>query len=609
MGYSFREVPKHVSRFHLPTKYFLINVRPKRFFSIFIVILLFFADYAQGEMNFEAAIEGLEGELLKNAQMALSPPEGMIQVDQLDDLLLVLYEKEAPQKVREALKLFGYYQAQVSTSIERSAGRLRLSVKVELGEPVRIDSVRILVNGPGAQEETINEMIRKSPLQEGEVLRQDRYEEFKNTLKEKALEAGYLEADFSLHLIRLNLAENKAAIELSLETGPRFFFGEITFIPPLTYPETFLKRYLSFQPGDVFSSQKLTTSRLNFINSERFLDVVIEADQREEKDNRIPVRIRLTPSKPKRFRFGIGYDTDQGLGLIGRYRDQNFNQRGNELNSELQLSERLQGAVVDYILPGNKNLDQKTILKLGFKRELTDSYDTRSLFSQYEYTYPFSHGRMGAGYLRLLGESFEIGGQEGFSTLFIPGVRFWEHRYDDPVHPLRGYRYSLETRGSAPFLGADGFFLQLLLQGDYLVPLGKGFALLLRSQAGTTLQNEALTSLPPSLRFFAGGDNSVRGYDYQSLGPKDDTGKVIGGRHLAVGSLEIEKAFSSTWGLAVFYDVGNAFNELNQIELKQGAGLGIRLYTPVGPIRLDLAYQIGEKDPQFRIHFSLGFGL
>jgi translocation and assembly module TamA len=593
----------------LPKKNFITNVRPEKIFFIFFVILLFFADDAKGGMIFEVVIEGLEGELLTNTQLALSPPEGMIIDDQIDEFLLVLFEREAPKKVREVLKPLGYYQAQVSASIDRSAKRLRLVVKVEPGDPVLIASVRILVNGPGAQEEKINEIVKNSPLREGEILRQDRYEEFKKAIKEKAQEAGYLEADFSVHLIRITLAENKAVIELTLETGDRFFFGEITFVPPLTYPETFLKRYLAFQPGEVFSSQKLATSQMNFLSSERFLDVVIEADQREARDNQIPIRIRLSPSKPKKVRFGIGFDTDQGFGLTGRYRDLNFNRQGNELNSELQLSERLQGLAVDYVLPGNKNLDQKKILKLGVKRELTDSYDTRSLFSQYEYVYPFGQGRLGAGYLRLLGEDFEVGGQKGFSTLLIPGIRFWDRRYEDPVHPVRGFWYSLETRGSAPFLGSDSLFLQFLLQGDYLVPLGKGFSLLLRSQIGTTLLSESLTSLPPSLRFFAGGDNNLRGYDYQSLGPKDETGKVIGGRNMAVGSLEIEKAFSTTWGLAAFYDLGNAFDDLTQIELKQGAGLGIRLYTPVGPIRLDLAYQIGEKDPQFHIHFSLGFGL
>jgi translocation and assembly module TamA len=593
----------------LTTKGFLINFQPKWFFFVFILALSFSADYARGEMTFEVAVEGLEGEVLKNVQQALSPPEGMIKDDQVDEFLLVLFEKEAAQKIQEALKPYGYYQAQVTASIDRSPGRLRLSAKVKPGSPVLISTVRIQVNGPGAQEEKLRESIRDFPLRTGDVLRQDRYEESKNLIKDKALEAGYLEADFSVHFIRISLAENKAAIELNLETGSRFFFGEISFVPPLTYPETYLKRYLGFQPGEVFSSQKLLTTRLNFISSDQFQEILIEADQEEAKENKIPVRIRLIPSKPKRFRFGVGYDTDKGPGVIGRYRDLNFYRQGHELNSELQLSQGLQGLAVDYILPGTKNLDQKSILKAGYKREVTDSYDTRSLFSQYETIYPFGQGRLGSGYLRLVGEDFSVGSQEGFSTLLIPGVRFWERHYDNPVHPTRGYRYSLETRGSAPFLGSSGYFLQLLLQGEYLTPLGNGFALLLRSQTGTTLQSESLKSLPPSLRFFAGGDNSLRGYEYQSLGPKDDSGKVIGGRYLAVGSLEIEKAFSRTWGLAAFYDVGNAFDEVTRIELKQGAGLGIRLYTPLGPIRLDLAYQIGEINPQVRLHFSIGFGL
>jgi translocation and assembly module TamA len=115
--------------------------------------------------------------------------------------------------------------------------------------------------------------------------------------------------------------------------------------------------------------------------------------------------------------------------------------------------------------------------------------------------------------------------------------------------------------------------------------------------------------LPASLRFFAGGDRSVRGYSYQSLGPKDSTGKVIGGKNLFVGSLEIERPVLKDWGVALFYDAGNAFNSLSEVNLFQGAGIGLRYYSPVGTLRLDLARQIGVDNPKFRIHFTVGFQL
>jgi translocation and assembly module TamA len=246
---------------------------------------------------------------------------------------------------------------------------------------------------------------------------------------------------------------------------------------------------------------------------------------------------------------------------------------------------------------------------LGYKREITDTYDARSFFSTLETVRRIGRGRLLSGYLQLLQEDFSVAGQDGLATLLIPGARFWERRYDDPVRPTRGYRYSLEARGSTPFLGSDGSFLQLIPQGDAMVPLGNGFSLLLRGQAGLTLQNEPLRSLPPSLRFFAGGDNNLRGFPYQALGTKNPSGRVVGGKNLLTGTLELEKAFFPSWGLAAFYDAGNAFDDFSRLQVKQDAGLGVRIYTPVGPIRLDLARQIGEADNQFRVSFSIGFAL
>lgn len=578
-----------------------------------IILILFLGlSIAQAQeegVPFEVIVKGLEGDALKNVALALTPPEGMIKGNEVDRLLLALFEQEAPPKIREALEPFGYYQAQIQTSLERPANRWRLLVTINPGRPIRISSLKIDLKGPGARDEKLRRGLPEFPLKEGDILRQDRYEEAKKALRDNALEGGYLQADYTVHLIRLSLKEHAAHIELVLETGPRFYFGDILFAPPLSYPESFLRRYLTFKTGRGFSARRLDETRLNFTHSDRFREAIVEANPEEARDYHVPVRIRLTPSKPKRFKIGVAYETDTGPGLITRYQDLNFYHQGHELNTELRLSEGFQGLAVDYILPGAGNLENKTTIKAGFKREITDTYDSRSLFSQYEYEHSFGRGRLGAGTLRLLQEDYSIVSQQGLSTMVIPGARFGQRRYDNPVRPTRGYRYTLETRGSVPSLGSDGSFLQFLLQGDSLIPLGEGFSLLLRGQGGTTWQNQPLVNLPPSLRFFAGGDQSVRGYGYQSLGPKDTSGKVIGGRHLIVGSLEIEKAFSPVWGLAAFYDVGNAFDQFHQVELKQGAGLGIRFYTPVGPVRIDLARQIEETSPQYRIHLSMGFGL
>ena len=575
--------------------------------AIFLLVISGVSAWAAAPV--EVVVEGLEGDARQNVETALSLPEGLTKEGEVDDLLLARFQEEIPQTVKEALEPFGYYHPQVEVATERLPEQLRLRITVDPGPPIRVESVQVTLRGPGSEEPKLKEGLLEFPLQVGDILRQDRYEEGKKGIQDAARELGFLDADFSVHLIQISLTEHSADIRLTLETGPRYYFGEVTFVPPLTYPEPFLQRYLAFRPGRPFSPQRLARTQLNFNNADRFSEVTIEAEKDEAQDFRVPVRIRLTPSKPKRFRFGAGYETDNGLGMLARYHDLNFNRWGHEAEAELRLSERLQGLAFGYILPGTQNLDNKTILKIGYKHEITDTYDDRSFFSTGEYVRRIGRGRLLSGYLQFLQENYSIAGQDGLATLLIPGARFWQRRYDDPVRPTRGYRYTLEARGSTPFLGSDGSFLQLLPQGDAMVPLGNGFSLFLRGQAGVTLENEPLQSLPPSLRFFAGGDNNLRGYAYQSLGPKNPSGRVVGGKNLLVGTLEFEKAFSATWGLAAFYDAGNAFDDFSQFQLKQNAGLGLRIYTPVGPIRLDLAQQIGETDNQYRISLSIGFAL
>jgi translocation and assembly module TamA len=158
-------------------------------------------------------------------------------------------------------------------------------------------------------------------------------------------------------------------------------------------------------------------------------------------------------------------------------------------------------------------------------------------------------------------------------------------------------------------MGSNTGFLQFLGRGEYLISLNQKLSVLTRMQVGATTTSEAASDLPISVRFFAGGDTSVRGYKYQSLGPTDVFGDVVGGKNLLFGSIEIHRAIGKDWAIAAFYDTGNAFDVWSKIDLAQGGGLGGLYYTAVGPIRLYVARQMGVRNPDYRIHLIVGIGL
>ena len=172
--------------------------------------------------------------------------------------------------------------------------------------------------------------------------------------------------------------------------------------------------------------------------------------------------------------------------------------------------------------------------KVGIQREDTETYSSRSVFLGPEYVHSFAHdsgllhslgrGSIGSVYLQARLEDYKIGEEDGRSRLFMPGLRFSRRQYDDLIRPTRGFHFALETRGAAQVFGSDTNFLQVLFNGGMLIPLPYRLLMGLRAQAGTTWSG-TIEDLPPSVRFFAGGDNSVRGYAYQSLGPKDDLRK------------------------------------------------------------------------------------
>lgn len=558
----------------------------------------------------EIKAEGIEGDALKNVREALALPYGLIHDGKVDRLWLERFARQADEKVRTALEPFGYYTARITTTIEPiGEERYRLHVKVEPGEPVRVGEVEVAVRGPGAKEEPIKEVVAAFPLRKDDVLLQKRYEEAKGTLKARAMELGYLDAEFSVHEIRIAKDRTTARIELVMDTGPQYLFNGVTLKGAPDYPEKFLRRYVAFKPGDIFSYGKLGETQLNFTNSERFKEVIVTPEKEEAQELRVPVLVQLKPAPRRQLRPGLGYGTDTGGRFSLVYRDLNMFHLGQELNIQLYVAERLQGLAVGYIFPSARDIKSFTGLQLNLQRQDVTTYLSQLVSLEVNRNRSFGPGQLGTAYLRVQQEDFTIGDQKSSSRIVLPGLRFSENRYGDVVRPVQGHRYVFDLRGTHQFLGSSTGLLQLVAEGSALVPLPWRLSLLTRVNGGITVQNGPLSDLPASLRFFTGGDRSVRGYSYQTLGPRDATGKVVGGRHLFVGSVELERALFQDWGVSAFYDAGNAFNSFTAIHLFQGAGGGVHYYSPLGGLSLYLARQIGVDKPGFHIHFIVGFQL
>jgi len=312
----------------------------------------------------------------------------------------------------------------------------------------------------------------------------------------------------------------------------------------------------------------------------------------------------LTGAPRRLITYGVGFSTDQGPRLrFGRI-FRRWNENGHQLAVDARLSPVISEAIASYRYPRGDSRYDWTIFDGGLRREDTETAESETL----EFAARLVHERPGlwsrTEVVHFNIEDFEVADQVGRSRLLMPGVDWTRLRADMPLRPSKGSRVHFLLRGAGDSLGSDTSFVQAVADAKWIWSLGDNGRILVRSQLGLT-QEESFDALPPSVRFFAGGDQSVRGYDFETLGPEDDTGQVIGGTGIAVASFEYEQRVRGKWSVAFFVDSGNAF-ESSTFDAKTGAGVGVRWQSPLGPIRLDIGVPINDPMHDARIHVSIG---
>jgi translocation and assembly module TamA len=547
---------------------------------------------ARAGLAVDVRITGLSGQLLDNVRAYLSI-EREKSDPQLNKFQLERLNKRARDEIAKALQPFGYYHPRIDTDLRFSNGRWLAHYDIAPGPAVTIRDIVIRIQGDGADDPKFREQISKFPLSRGEVLNQPLYEQGKQNFLRYANDYGYFDFRWLKSEIAVDLQNNTAVISLIMDSGPRYDFGKVRFYQDVL-DEDLMRRFLPFDSGEPFAAAKLLELQNALLDSDYFKTVDINPRRNKTEDHRIPIDVTLTPRPQQLFTVGAGYGTDTGLrGKLG-WEARHINHKGHRFTSEYKLSQIQDSLTARYIIPiRNPRTDQLAI---------TSSWiDDHPEFSTSE-TYllglsrSVDHGNnwLQTVYLNYQTERFSVAGESGNSLMLMPGITWTKVSADNRIYPERGLYLLLDVRGAHPALLSNVQFLQVQGQGKFIHKLFGDARILLRGQVGAT-RSGSIRALPTSVRFFAGGDQSVRGYDYQSLGPRNAAGQVVGGEQLLVGSVEFEQRFTHGWSGAVFYDVGNAINSWQEA-LKAGAGFGVRWRSPVGPVRIDLAFPISEPD-------------
>lgn len=548
---------------------------------------------------------------VKPANKALkSNIEGYIgSLGDRDEEALLRFSRGAEEQTRKAAQALGYYQARVETEVKPAGDKdkpAQLIIRVEPGEPVRLRSVTVRIDGP-ASELKVFRIPDSKALRPGEQLNHGTYEDAKRLIQNQASRYGFFAGRFERQRLAVDPQAGVADIELVYQSGPRYRLGAVTFGGDAPLDNDLLQRMVSFKPGTPYDSELIAELNNDLQSSGYFDSVRVDAAPTAAVGEDIPVDVRLDTRKPRTLGLGLGFSTDVGPRGKANWTRHWVNPQGHSYGWETELSAPRQNVGLWYDIPLDPPLTDKLRFAGGYQNEEISGTDTLSKLLTVG---PEWHSKLPSGWQRVISlkyqrEEYRLGDDSGLSNLLMPGVSFSYLRSDNRIDPHNGYRLQFDLQAAKEGLGSDTNLIHgnVLLKG--LTTLGKRHRLLGRVQFGGSATNGYQQNIPPSLRFFAGGDQSVRGYDYQSLSPKNNQGDRIGGRYLVAGSAEYQYSIAEKWRLATFVDQGNSFNSLEFPSLKTGVGIGVRWVSPVGPLRLDLARALDD-DGGFRLHFSMG---
>lgn len=527
--------------------------------------------------------------------------------ERMDEAQLQRLVRLAPEQIRTFLATEGFYSPLIAAKMERKNRKFLVKLTVEPGEPVRVTAIDLQVTGPfndGSAEnrDRLNKMRSDWSLRPGAAFRHDNWENAKRNALKSLLLDRYPSASIADSRATVNPQTNSVELQATLDSGPGFTFGELNIQGLNRYPATLVERMNPITPGEPYSQIKLLNLQSRLQDSPYFerADVSISTDP--ARSSRVPVQVDLVENKSQKLGLGIGMSTDTGPRILLDHRDLNFLDRAWGLGSTLKLDQKQQTLSTNLQLPLNAQ-GYRDSLNAQMERTDISGEVTQTLIMGAKRTFMHKKTENAFGINYFIETQRVQGSISARNSTLTPFYSWTLRNVDDLLYPSSGYLLNFKTDVAARALLSDQDFLRGHGRAVYFHPLGSRDQLILHGELGMVAARSR-NGIPSDFLFRTGGDQTIRGYAYQSLGVTQGQG-IVGGRYLALASAEYVHWFTPAWGAAIFIDSGNAADTPSSLKPVYGYGTGARWKSPVGPLNLDIAY--GQLEQKLRLHFSVGF--
>lgn len=530
---------------------------------------------------------------------------------------------KANKSIETALQALGYYRSNikintVKPSFNESDNENKnepwlLIINLILNERTHLNQVVINTSGDAKNDPEFNQFLAQHQPNTGSPLNHGDYEQFKSDLLALGLNRGYFDGKIIQSEIKITPALTDANIMVHYDSGQRYQYGKTQF-QQTSLEQGILDKLLTFKPGDPYLLKDLQNLQASIEQTGYFGDVIIAPDPKTANNYQLPINIDLKPTKRHLFNVGLGYSTDTKFRQSISWKTPLINRYGHKQETKIEHSNINPSGQFTYTIPLSDPINHVFQFKLLLAND--EFGDIKSTYWANQFgVMRRKHNIRHEYYFRYMEEDWTINDVDDDANYLILGYSWSKtKRKGSVLDPTSGFSqyYNLESAHSS--FGSETSFVRFNARWKFITTLAKKHRIVARAEIGAAeLDSADFEALSPSLRFFAGGDQSIRGFAYQSIGPKetvfagtpDEDEVVVGGTRLAIASIEYQYYFTEKWRAALFADGGSVHDD-NDFDAVYSIGPGIHYISPIGAIRLNVGYGISEDNPKWRIHFNVG---